>query len=245
VRIHRSRIEVLTILMHLDVHGIDETCKRYRVDKRTLARWQTAEPSGWEREEELNRLRMAEAHIEGKVKYRDAAVGRGIAWDKLWRIARRKEAEQRRQGEAELEQPKADPIYEAVMTLSDDRQRLMRDMIDLEIQTRNGDEHLQSVAAPMSEDEGDAAMLAWVAELAAASDEEVAAESERIHAELRRIQEERVAESQAARQEQRQQQAPPPAPDAPEGAPEPPKPALRAADDHDHPSWQPFRRYEL
>lgn len=89
MKVHRTRLEVLNILDHLDLHGERATSAKYGVDSRTLKRWAAREPSGWQREEEINRLLMVTKRLDGKVNYRDAVVGLGIATDKLWRMADR------------------------------------------------------------------------------------------------------------------------------------------------------------
>lgn len=101
MKVRRSRLEVLGILDYVDLHGVDAASERFGVDGRTLKRWAEREPSGWQREEEVNRLLMIEKRIAGKVNYRDAVVGAGIATDKLWRQADRDARDARREGEPE------------------------------------------------------------------------------------------------------------------------------------------------
>ena len=177
--------------MHLDVHGVEATEKRYRIDDRTLKRWQAKEPSGWEREEELNRLVMAEAHIAGTVKYRDAVVGRGIAWDKLWRIARRKEVEARRAEEQpKPEQP--DPVQLAVDALREDQQRLMIDIIDTLEAARDADPDQPEPDAVPTEVFA-AQMLEWIGTISAMSEEQVAERITELSAERERLDDEAAA----------------------------------------------------
>ena len=89
MKVRRSRLEVLTILDHVDLWGADAATENYGVDSRTLKRWAEREPASWQREDEINRLLMVEKRATGKVGYRDALVGAGVAAEKVWRQADR------------------------------------------------------------------------------------------------------------------------------------------------------------
>ena len=99
MKVRRSRLEVLTILDFVDLWGADATTEKYGVDGRTLKRWQEREPSGWQREEEVNRLLMIEKRAAGKFSYRDLVVGAGVAADKIWRQADRLARAARQEGQ--------------------------------------------------------------------------------------------------------------------------------------------------
>ena len=123
VRRFRSTSDILDYRLH----GADAASVRYNVDARTLKRWAAKEPTGWQREEEVNRLLAVSKRIAGKATYRDAVVAAGIATDKLRRRADR--AARQALVVHEIEAAR-NPIAAAVNRLDDRRKRLTRDLID-------------------------------------------------------------------------------------------------------------------
>ena len=49
MKVRRFRLDVLTILDYVELHGADAASVRYNVDARTLKRWAAKEPTGWQR----------------------------------------------------------------------------------------------------------------------------------------------------------------------------------------------------
>jgi hypothetical protein len=245
---HHSRATKLAATFLAKLASPDVAAATFRVDVRTVRGWRDGielPADEWTAIRDVLRARGAEMAARGDTRGLVATLtaagisDRNVRYSTL--ISRR---EARREAEQE---PEAAPnlLHEAIEALSDTRTRLMRDAIDLEMQTRfTAGEDVADVAAesdpaPRSDEESQATMLAFVAELAARSDEDVAAESERIRAKLREIQDERMAEIA------RESLAPPsPVPIAPVTPPEPPRAPLRVLDESDPAHWHPLGRWD-
>lgn len=245
---HHSRATRLAATFLARLASPEVAATTFRVDVRTVRGWQAGSvelpDDEWTAIRDVLRARGAEMAAKGDVKglvQTLTAAGisdRNVRYGEL--IARR---EARRAGEqGEQEQP--DPVRAAVLALSADRQRFLRDALHLEIATRNAaeDPTLNAGADPSpSDDEAEARLLAWIAEVAAMPDEQIAAGSEAVRARLRELQE--TGERKAARESDPVR--PLAVPTAPVAAPEPPRAPLRVVDDAGYPDqWQPWRRYD-
>jgi hypothetical protein len=228
--------------------GADAAATELQTDRRTIRRWLAAAPDdGWTLARDLAQARLQEQLATGKVNAAQLATVAGIAERNVRYGELLRQREARRQGEQAMEQPQANPIRDAIDTLDDRRQRLMRDALDLEVQTRSlaearGESRPEPDPEPMTEEDGDSTLLEWIAWLAAMSDEAVEAEDKEVRAKLKALEAERMA----IVDRDRQQSAPPlPAPVAPVAPPEPPKSAPRVVSDRDHPSWQRIGGWDL
>jgi hypothetical protein len=247
---HHSRATRLAATFLARLASPEVAASTFRVDVRTVRNWQAGSvelpADQWEAIEAVLLARGGEQAAKGETRgLVQTLTGAGIAARNRRYAQLIAQREARRQGEAEMEQPPREPWRDALHALSDSRQLLMRDSLHLEIAIRDLPENRGKPLpeSQRSEEEGDAVLLEWVQHMAAMSDEDVAAESQQVRAKLKEVR--AAIEADYERQPQAPVSPSPPVPATPVAAPEAPKPALRAVDDHDHPSWQPFRRYDL
>lgn len=229
--------------------GVDAAAAAFRVDPRTIRGWlgQGEVPADeWTAIRDVLRARGAEMAAKGETRGLVAlltAAGisdRNVRYGEL--IARR---EARR--EAEQEPPPLDPIPAAIAELTDEQTALVAAELRLAIDVAS---RRKEQPPEQSEEEYTAAFLAYVAEVAALSPEEVAARTATAYAEEdeRQAAEDAIfraelAELQASREQRRPDLAPQAAQDAPE---RPPRLEVVRRDDAPDAldAWQPWYRIE-
>lgn len=240
--------------------SVDSAAATLEIDRRTVRAWVNAAPpedegDAWAAAQRLAQQQLLTSLATGKVKQPNIlAVVAGIATDKLHRLARRREVEA---GKHEPESPPT-PLRAAIDALTPEQHTLAAWTLRLEID-RDRLAAAQAVAhgeprPPSREDDGhdvddDPHVLAFLAEIAARSPDEIRAELDR------------VAKAQAqVTDEIRAAEQPPRIADAPEDAfrervaidvtPTPPPDAPRATErptvvSSDVPEqWQPLGRFE-
>ena len=143
-----------------------------------------------------------------------------------------RQREERSAGEAEADQPPAkDPWQLALEALRDDQQHLVADLFHEELRTAPARSEAEVV--PLTEEQSQAALLAWVRKAAALSEKQVAAEMKKLAA-----REAKRAEEFRAKWDKPPKPPPPPA--------EPPPVAPAALDETIAlADWQPRRWPDL
>lgn len=166
------------------VLSVDQAASMLGVDRGSIRRWMRDHPAAddWQIIQQMAGAQLVERVAKGLVRSsRDLAIilgvaGRNVRAQQL--IARR---EQRREQDAQPEEPpEPNPIKEALDALDPARQRLIRDVLILELRRR-----VDSPAnEPARADPDDQSWRELIADVAARTDAEVEAESARIRAEL-------------------------------------------------------------
>lgn len=253
---HPAALKLAVVaLARLD--GVDEAARAAKVDVRTVRSWveasATDHPSeqDWQASRDYAKSQELRAALEGKANL-------AYAWSKSAGVGQRnlnyerqvmRAGEARREAEKEPE-PEPDPIIAAADALRTDQQRLLRNLIDLELQQRA--QRIDFKEPTVTEAEGDAAYLEYIARLAALTEEQVAEQNATVEAELDALEEADDRE----RQERYEAAHPRPEPPAPLQAPPEPSQRLPAPADprpappyglhvltdgdhlEDHPSWR-------
>lgn len=239
-----SRATKLAATFLARLSSADVAAATFRVDVQTVRRWQAGgdvPEDTWTAVRDVLLTRGAEMAAKGDVKglvQTLTAAGiseRNVRYGELLR-----QREARRTADQATEEPEpVDPWRVAIHELSDSRQRLLRDVLDLQLQDLERED-----PPARTQEESNTAFLEFIEKLAAMPDDEVEAESQRVRAQLDAMFETQMAEAQRSRTAQRPAEPVPAAPETPPAPPEAPK--LRAVDDAGYPDqWTPYRRFDL
>lgn len=199
----------------------DVAASTFRLDVKTVRAWQAGAvelpDDQWQAIETVLLTRGAEMAARGQTTGLVAtltAAGISSRNTRYQQLIERREA--RRAGEQVTpETAPSSPFQAAIDNLSDQQQRLVRDLIELTLLQHEGEEEQPP---PQTEAEQEAGFLAWLARIAALTPEEVAAERTAVSAELDKVEAQQRARYPAAREAARQPDPPAAAP--PQDAPQ-------------------------